>query len=82
MNAINKAITEYRASVGYVQNIGAFLHYWLMLATARLCVPVLRFTGWRFSKAWRGNPIVCHVAANCWADGYPIGICKFFNKHF
>lgn len=57
-----------------------FLTYWLQTAAAALCVPVLRLTGWRFSRAWRGNWIVHHVAANLWADGYPVSICRFYNR--
>lgn len=42
---------------------------------AHLVAPALKATGFRFSKAWRGNRIVDHIAANNIADGdapYPI----------
>jgi len=61
--------------------ITMFLQYWLQTLMALLCVPVMRLTGFRFSKAWRGNWVVNHVAANLWADGYQVGFCRFFNRY-
>lgn len=45
------------------------LHYELMRAAAHIAAPVMRVTGFRFSKAWRGNKIISHVEANLLADG-------------
>lgn len=45
------------------------IHYLLMHLTARIAAPVMRLTGFRFSKAWRGNRIINHVEANLLADG-------------
>jgi hypothetical protein len=42
---------------------------YLRRAVAHAVAPVLRISGVRFSKAWRGNFIVDHVAANVLADG-------------
>lgn len=36
---------------------------------AHLAAPVMKRTGFRFSKAWRGNGVVDHIAANNLADG-------------
>jgi hypothetical protein len=36
---------------------------------AHLVAPVTKRTGYRFSKAWRGNGVVDHIAANLLADG-------------
>jgi hypothetical protein len=41
----------------------------LQRGAAYLVAPVLRVTGLRFSKAWRGNGVVDHIAANVLADG-------------
>jgi hypothetical protein len=46
-------------------------------AMARLAVPLMRATGFRFSKAWRGNPIINHVEANLMADGFDVPAIKF-----
>lgn len=45
------------------------IHYLAMHLAARLASPVMRLTGFRFSKAWRGNRIINHVEANLLADG-------------
>lgn len=52
-------------------------HYLVQHTVAFLVAPVLRLTGYRFSKAWRGNPLVAHVEANLRADGYPVKRLKF-----
>lgn len=62
--------------------LAMFAHYWLQMALAALSVPFLRLFNLRFSQAWRGNWFVHHVAANAWADGYPVGVCRFFNRYF
>lgn len=46
-------------------------------ATARLVAPILRVTGYRFSKAMRGQWGIDHVAANLLADGIEPGVMKF-----
>lgn len=61
--------------------LAMFLHYWLQMALAAVSVPFLRLFNLRFSKAWRGNWFVSHVHANMWADGYPTGYMKFFNRY-
>lgn len=65
-----------------MKTIQMFVAYWLQTAIALLCVPVMRRTGFRFSREWRGNWFVHHVAAHMWADGYSVGLCRFFNKYF
>lgn len=45
------------------------LHYEMMRAAAHIAAPVMRLTGFRFSKAWRGNKIISHVEVNLLADG-------------
>jgi hypothetical protein len=45
------------------------LHYEMQHLVARISAPVLRQTGYRFSKNWRGNPLINHVEANSMADG-------------
>lgn len=45
------------------------VHYTFMRFTARMAAPMMRLTGFRFSKAWRGNKFINHVDANSWADG-------------
>jgi len=48
----------------------------LQRGVAYLAAPVLRVTGLRFSKAWRGNGVVDHIAANVLADGgKPLPLC-------
>lgn len=52
----------------------------LQRAVAHCVAPLLRLTGYRFSKAWRGNGVIDHVAANLIADGFspfPIDSVKF-----
>jgi hypothetical protein len=39
---------------------------------ADICIPLMRLTGFRFSKAWRGNPVIEHVYANVKADGFKV----------
>jgi len=58
-----------------------FIAYYLQMFVAFLAVPVLKLTGYRFSKAWRGNPIIAHVQANMMADGVMPARMKFFNKY-
>lgn len=60
--------------------LAMFIHYWLQTGIAWLCVPALRFSGFRFGKTWRSNRWINHVAANLWADGEPVVICRFFNR--
>jgi hypothetical protein len=45
------------------------IHYLFMHAMARIAVPIMRKTGYRFSKAWRGNKLINHIEANMLADG-------------
>ena len=45
--------------------------------TAWLVFPVLKGTGWRFSKSWRGCWWLDHVAANLRADGITPGVVRF-----
>jgi hypothetical protein len=52
-------------------------HYKFMRAMAVIAAPVMRATGFRFSKAWRGNPIINHVEANLMADGFDVPAIKF-----
>lgn len=52
----------------------------LQRAAAHLVAPILRATGYRFGKAWRGNGVIDHVAANQIADGivpFPIDEFRF-----
>lgn len=51
--------------------------YYIGRASAHLIAPILRVTGYRFGKAWRGQWIVDHVAANLLADGITPGVMKF-----
>lgn len=44
---------------------------------AHLAVPLMRATGFRFSKAWRGNGFINHVEANLMADGFDVPAIKF-----
>jgi hypothetical protein len=46
-------------------------------ATARLAVPLMRLTGFRFSKAWRGQSFINHVEANLMADGFDVPVIRF-----
>jgi len=46
-------------------------------ATARMVAPILRITGYRFTKAVRGQWVIDHVAANLLADGIEPGVVKF-----
>lgn len=52
-------------------------HYQFQRAMARLAVPLMRLTGFRFSKAWRGNGVINHVEANMMADGFAVPALKF-----
>jgi len=45
------------------------IHYKLQRLVALAVAPILRATGYRFGKAWRGNWIVNHIEANLEADG-------------
>jgi hypothetical protein len=58
-----------------------FSAYWLQTLAAILIAPVMRATGFRFGKSWRGNLWVNHVHANMLADGYRPAYCKFFNRY-
>ena len=52
----------------------------LQRGMAYLVVPILRITGLRFSKAWRSQHVIDHVAANVLADGlapFPLRDFKF-----
>jgi hypothetical protein len=51
--------------------------YYIGRTTAHLVTPILRITGYRFGKAWRGQWIVDHVAANLLADGITPDAAKF-----
>lgn len=53
------------------------VHYQIMRTTARLAVPLMRLTGFRFSKAWRGNLFINHVEANLMADGFEVPALRF-----
>lgn len=53
------------------------IHYELMRLTAHIAAPILRVTGFRFSKAWRGNKLINHVEANLLADGIKPGRIRF-----
>jgi hypothetical protein len=57
-----------------------FAQYLVQTLLALIAAPVLRVTGYRFSKAWRGNGVINHVAANLWADGEPVVRVRFFNR--
>lgn len=52
-------------------------HYMMQHYIAKAVAPILKRTGYRFSKAWRGNWVVNHVEANLMADGYEIKPLKF-----
>lgn len=52
-------------------------HYQIMRVAARLAVPLMRLTGFRFSKAWRGNVFINHVEANLMADGFDAPAVRF-----
>lgn len=45
------------------------IHYLFMHAMARIAAPIMRKTGYRFPKEWRGNKLINHVEANILADG-------------
>ncbi|VVE00142.1 hypothetical protein PIN31115_02060 [Pandoraea iniqua] len=49
------------------------LHYKFQRAAAHIAAPVMRATGFRFSKASRDNrlinSLICRVSANLLADG-------------
>ena len=45
------------------------IHYLFMHAMARIAAPLMRKTGYRFPKEWRGNKLINHVEANMLADG-------------
>jgi hypothetical protein len=47
------------------------------MAIKNASAPVMRLTGFRFSKAWRGNTLIDHVAANLLADGIKPGRVHF-----
>jgi hypothetical protein len=50
----------------------------LQRGVAHVVAPLLKLTGWRFSKTWRGNRVVDHIAANILADGgTPFPIADF-----
>jgi hypothetical protein len=53
------------------------IHYELMRVTARIAAPIMRVTGFRFSKAWRGNKLINHVEANLRANGTKPGRVRF-----
>jgi hypothetical protein len=38
-------------------------HYQFRRAMAVIAAPVMRLTGFRFSKAWRGNPVTMKFPA-------------------
>jgi hypothetical protein len=48
------------------------IHQHLKYIAADLFVPIMRVTGFRFTKAWRGNKVIEHVYANLKADGIPV----------
>lgn len=48
------------------------LHYRAQFYIAAAVAPILRITGYRFGKAWRGNWIVNHVEANMRADRFAV----------
>lgn len=52
-------------------------HYQVRRAVAIVAVPLMRVTGFRFSKAWRGNPIINHIEANLMADGIDVPAIQF-----
>jgi hypothetical protein len=52
-------------------------HYQFMRAMAVIAAPVLRLTGFRFSKAWRENVFINHVEANLMADGFDVPPMRF-----
>jgi hypothetical protein len=51
--------------------------YHFQCAMAIVAAPLMRLTGFRFSKAWRGNPIINHVEANLMADGFDVPAIRF-----
>lgn len=51
-------------------------HYMAQHYVAKMVAPVLKLTGYRFGKAWRGNWIVNHVEANMMADGFVVEMVK------
>jgi hypothetical protein len=57
------------------------IHYVIQRSAARVAAPVMRATGFRFSKASRDNrlinAIICRVSANLLADGVKPGVMKF-----
>jgi hypothetical protein len=57
------------------------LHYKFQRATAHIAAPVMRVTGFRFSKASRDsrviNALICRVSANLLADGVAPGRVSF-----
>lgn len=53
------------------------IHYQFMRAMAYIAAPIMRKTGFRFSKAWRGNKLINHVEANMLADGIKPGRIRF-----
>lgn len=52
------------------------LHYEMQHLASRLAAPIMRRTGYRFGKDWRGNRWINHVEANCMADGIPAKAVK------
>ncbi|NPT36229.1 hypothetical protein [Paraburkholderia xenovorans] len=56
-------------------------HYKLQRAAAHLAAPIMRITGFRFSKASRDNRIlnavICRVSANLLAEGIKPDRLKF-----
>jgi hypothetical protein len=48
------------------------IHYEFMRLTARIAAPIMRITGFRFSKAWRGNRLINHGKANRFCRDKPI----------
>jgi hypothetical protein len=57
------------------------IHYELQRAAAHIAAPVMRATGFRFSKASRDsriiNAVICRVSANLLADGVKPGRVSF-----
>lgn len=57
------------------------LHYAFQRAAAHVAAPVMRATGFRFSKASRDsrviNALICRVSANLLADGIKPGRLLF-----
>lgn len=52
-------------------------HDALKYAAAVIAAPIMKRTGFRFSKAWRGNPFIAHVTANLLADGVKPGRIQY-----